>query len=1033
TFSGTAGVTGTYPLDATGQACAPASTTLTSGTITATYTPTNVCFTASTATDTLTVNAAATTTTVTATPDPAICGEPVTVCATVTNDDVPANTPTGNVTFSGTAGVTGTYPLDATGQACAPASTTLTSGTITATYTPTDACFTASTATDTLTVNAAATTTTVTATPDPSVCGDSVTVCATVTNDDFPGNTPTGNVTFGGTAGVTGTFPLVGGEACAAPSTMLASGTVIATYDPDDACFATSIDTEELTVNPAATSTTITATPNPAVCGDSVTVCATVTGGPSTPTGNVTFGGTAGVTGTYPVDATGQACAPASTTLTSGTITAIYNPTDSCFAPSTATPVDLTVTSAATTTTIDLTPPGPYTCGDSITVCATVANDDVPGNTPTGTVTFGGTAGLMGTYPVDATGQACAPASTALVSGTITATYDPTDACFAASTATDTLTVNAAATTTTISATPNPAICGESVTVCATVTNDDVPGNTPTGNVTFSGTAGVTGTYPVIAGQACAPASTTLDSGTITATYNPTDACFAASTATDTLTVNAAATTTTISATPNPSICGQSVTVCATVTNTGAPGNTPTGNVTFGGTAGVTGTYPVDATGQACAPASTTLTSGTITATYNPTDACFATSTATPVTLTVNAAATTTTLSATPNPSTCGQSVTVCATVANTGVPGNTPTGSVTFGGTAGVTGTYPVVAGQACAPASTALTSGTVTATYNPDTATCFATSTATPLTLTVNPAPTTTTLSATPNPSTCGQSVTVCATVAGGPSTPTGTVTFTEPNGTLHSNVPLTAGQACFTSTTLTNGNLQATYTPDSPCFATSTAAPLAITVNAAATTTTVVATPNPSTCGQSVTVCATVAGGSSTPTGTVTFTGPGVSTTVPLTGGQACFTSSSLSSGTITATYNGAACFATSSGTVNIVSTAVNTTVTAPPAQIRRRTNGQLVIQTMNATLRNSATMAPIAGQTVVFTANAAGGPIVLGSAITNASGVATLAPPTFTVPVSIVSATTYTASFAGAPCVNPSSATATLTFVPVPSVP
>ncbi|NLU74451.1 Ig-like domain repeat protein, partial [Streptomyces sp. HNM0575] len=640
-----------------------------------------------------TVTAAATTTTISATPDPSVCGDSVTVCATVTNDDFPGNTPTGNVTFSGTAGVTGTYPLDATGQACAPASTTLDSGTITATYTPTDVCFAASTATDSLTVNPAATTTTISATPNPATCGESVTVCATVTGGP---STPTGNVTFGGTAGLSGTYAVdATGQACATASTTLTSGTITATYTPDDACFAPSAAAPlTLTVNPAATTTTIAATPNPATCGESVTVCATVanTDVPgNTPTGNVTFGGSAGLIGTFPVDATGQACATASTTLDSGTITATYNPTNACFTTSTATPVTLTVDPAATTTAISFTPTGPYICGDSITVCATITNDDLPANTPTGNVTFSGTAGLIGTYPVDATGQACAPASTDLTTGTVIATYssgDPT--CFTSSIGTENLTVNPAPTTTTISATPNPATCGESVTVCATVTGGP---STPTGNVTFGGSAGVMGTYPVDAtGQACATASTTLTSGTITATYNPDIAtCFETSTATPvTLTVTPAATTTTVTATPDPAICGEPVTVCATVTNDDVPANTPTGNVTFGGTAGVTGTYPVDATGQACAPAGTDFTSGTITATYDPTDTCFTASTATD-TLTVNSAATTTTVTATPDPAICGEPVTVCATVTNDDVPANTPTGNVTFSGTAGVTGTYPL------------------------------------------------------------------------------------------------------------------------------------------------------------------------------------------------------------------------------------------------------------------------------------------------------------------------------------------------------
>ncbi|OEV14283.1 hypothetical protein AN219_28230, partial [Streptomyces nanshensis] len=47
-------------------------------------------------------------------------------------------------------------------------------------------------------VSAAPTTTVVTASPDPSVCGESVELCATVTIDPPGSGTPTGTVTFTG-------------------------------------------------------------------------------------------------------------------------------------------------------------------------------------------------------------------------------------------------------------------------------------------------------------------------------------------------------------------------------------------------------------------------------------------------------------------------------------------------------------------------------------------------------------------------------------------------------------------------------------------------------------------------------------------------------------------------------------------------------------------------------------------------------------------------------------------------------------------
>jgi hypothetical protein len=60
-------------------------------------------------------------------------------------------------------------------------------------------------------------------------------------------------------------------------------------------------------------------------------------------------------------------------------------------------------------------------------------------------------------------------------------------------------------------------------------------------------------------------------------------------------------------------------------------------------------------------------------------------------------------------------------------------------------------------------------------------------------------------------------------------------------------------------------------------------------------------------------------------------------------------------------------------------------------------------------------------------------VLGSAVTNASGVATLAPPNLPVATSLITADDYTASFAGAACLSASSVTATLDFQALPLIP
>src|SRR5690606_23893540 len=133
------------------------------------------------------------------------------------------------------------------------------------------------------------------------------------------------------------------------------------------------------------------------------------------------------------------------------------------------------------------------------------------------------------------------------------------------------VTVNKASSTVAVTASPDPSVTGQSVTVCATVSTVAPGSGTPTGNVTF---AEGEGTFAAIAtvdasGEACAT-TTALVTGTITATYAG-DANVSASTGTAAVTVNPAATTTAVSATPSTSVTGQTVTICATVT-TAAPG-----------------------------------------------------------------------------------------------------------------------------------------------------------------------------------------------------------------------------------------------------------------------------------------------------------------------------------------------------------------------------------------------------------------------------------------------------------------------------
>ncbi|MDF2935675.1 MAG: hypothetical protein K0Q90_1048 [Paenibacillaceae bacterium] len=806
------------------------------------------------------------------------------------------------------------------------------------------------------------TTTYVTASADPSVHGESVTISAIVEVVAPDIGTPTGTVTFTG-AGLNETVPLDGSGTAVVTTTSLATGTVVAVYNGDGARH-TSAGNTNVTVLPAETFTSVTATPDPSAYGESVLVSAQVEAfppGSGQPTGIVTFSGPNGFNEMV-VLVNGEAGTMVST-LTSGMITASYSG-DSNFLPSmNGTPV--AVNPASTTTTVDVTP-NTAVIGESVTVTATVTPNAPATGIPSGMIWFTGPGGLNESAGLDIAGQASFTSSN-LAAGTITATYYG-DGNYDASTGTANLTVNAAASQTVLNVGPNPSVIGQTVIVSATVTASPPGSGTPTGTVTFTGPNGLNYTTALSMFGEASLLSDLMLSGTVTATYNG-DVNYTPSTDSVPVTVNPAITETFVNATPDPSIAGTPVTLTATVTVLTPGAGIPGGTVTFTGP-GVNETVNLNPAGQASTVVST-LGTGTITATYNG-DVYYygSTGTANVTTLPGALAETVTSVSASPNPAVPGQDVMLVATVLPA-QPGNTPipTGTVTFTGPNGYNQLAGVnINGEAYIFANTLVT-GTITAIYNGDSVYNGSTGTTT---ITVDAPETTTTVTATPDPSYTGQMVTVTAIVtpvnASNPIPPfplvpnmnvaTGTVTFTGPGG-LNETVALNGlGQASFTTTTLETGTITAVYNGDSQ-YNGSTGT-TSVTVNTPETTTTLTATPDPSFAGQSVTVTATVVADDliqiyslpnnsptdwpvnwpiitptvGIPTGTVTFTGPGgLNETVALNGlGQASFTTTTLETGTITATYNGDNIFVSSTGTtpvtVNYADTV--TTVTATPDQ-------------------------------------------------------------------------------------------------------
>ncbi|MBA6435311.1 Ig-like domain-containing protein [Streptomyces sp. GMR22] len=376
----------------------------------------------------------------------------------------------------------------------------------------------------------------------------------------------------------------------------------------------------------------------------------------------------------------------------------------------------------------------------------------------------------------------------------------------------------ASPTITLVTAAPNPAVNGQSVTLTATVIPVGV--GTPTGTVTFVVSGGPTLTGTLSGGTASVTASgLTVGTHIVTATYNG-DANFTPSTGTTAVVVIQASTTTSVTSAPDPSTLGQPVTFTATVTPVAPGAGVPTGTVTFtiSGSGGGTSTQPLSG-GMATITLSTLgVGAHTVVAVYSG-DATFLPSTGTD-THTVNPgpAATTTTLMSSVNPSVFGQPVTFTATVTPNAPATGVPTGTVTFviSGSGGGSFTQPLSGGTATFTTSGLGTgSHTVTANYSGDAN--FAASSSATLTQLVNLAVSRTSISSNPNPAQAGTEIDFVAFVEAlppGDGTPTGTVTFTLTDGAvIEIEVPVDAFGFAFVTVGLTAGewDVSAVYSGD------------------------------------------------------------------------------------------------------------------------------------------------------------------------------------------------------------------------------
>jgi hypothetical protein len=330
-------------------------------TLTASY-PTTGTFNASTNSFALTVDGLPTTTTASVLPEPSTYGQPTVFTVHVAPVTPTAAVPTGKVLLTFCNGATITLTLDATG-----------SGSVTTPYgnilpEPVGSCpFTANYQGDTTfnsstsasipyIVNPSPSTTTIVATPNPAYALNPVTVTVTVTGTPSPTLGPGGQIIPSPTVMATGTVSLLDGTTFVGTAklsngiatftvTTLAIGqhTLTANFAPDFNLTASSASTTE-TILPNNTSTTLTATPNPAYLSQTVTIVATVASSSTSAPGSIgtiTFYDGTTVLGTQPVTAAFTATFTTSTlAIGSHPITATFTPANAAFTPSTSTPVN---------------------------------------------------------------------------------------------------------------------------------------------------------------------------------------------------------------------------------------------------------------------------------------------------------------------------------------------------------------------------------------------------------------------------------------------------------------------------------------------------------------------------------------------------------------------------------------------------------------------------------------------------------------------------------------------------------------------
>jgi hypothetical protein len=477
------------------------------------------------------------------------------------------------------------------------------------------------------------------------------------------------------------------------------------------------------------TTTTEVAAPASVVTGQTVTLSADVSAGSGTDpvTGSVTFTDGADVLGEVAVDGAGHAALDvADLTVGSHSIVAAYSG-DDVYNASTSAPA--TVSVAKADVQVGLSTPDNHTVtGQAVNFTATVGALAPGAGTPSGTVQLVVDGTDVGGPVALVNGAATFDPLTTLGAGdhTVTVAYGG-DAGFRSGSASATQHVIAAATTTSLLATPSPSAEDQAVTLTATVAADAPGSGAPTGTILFSSDGEVIGAAPLSAGSGgsqatieistLAPGSHTLAawyagdtdfhgsqsadvSHTVIAAYLPT-AGYSASGDTLTQTVADAEVSVGLASSDAHSDFGEDVTFTATVASQQVGTGTPGGYVQFRVDGAPLGDAVELVDGAATSPSIGTLEPGShaVTALYSG-DTHFAPGSAS-LTQDVAKVGTSTALAVTPASPTYGDTVVLTATVTPAQANHGAPTGTVTFRDGSTVLATVPVTAPGGNATAS--------------------------------------------------------------------------------------------------------------------------------------------------------------------------------------------------------------------------------------------------------------------------------------------------------------------------------------------